>query len=87
MCIAPFWAIRKADDISEQQWNEYCREEKKRMQQKAQKAYERYRQRFANDYGLTIEQATEYQAVKNYKAYLEERYKEHNVQICEKVGD
>ena len=53
------------------------------MQEQAQKSYERYRERFSNDYNLTIEEATKYQAVKNYKEYLEEQ---HGVQICEKVG-
>ena len=57
------------------------------MQEKAQKSYEKYRERFANDYGKTLEEATECQAVKNYKAYLEEHYKEYDVVICEKVGD
>ena len=54
-------------------------------QEKAQKSYERYRERFANDYGVTIEQATEYQAVKNYKEYLEEECM-GKVKIVEKVG-
>ena len=39
-----------------------------------QKAYDEYRRKFAKDNGLTIERATEYQAVKNYKAYLEDEY-------------
>ena len=52
----------------------------KRMQEQAQKSYEAYRERFANDYGKTIEEATECQAVKNYKEYLEQ---EHGVKIDE----
>ncbi len=77
----------RSDKISREQWKEYWRKEKERMQGKAQKSYEAYRERFANDYGKTIEEATECQAVKNYKEYLEEHYKEYDVVICEKVGD
>lgn len=83
------WALcviaKLSDDISEEYWNEYWGKDE--MQEKAQKAYERYRERFAGDYGKTLEEATECQAVKNYKEYLEEQYAEHGVQICEKVGD
>lgn len=85
--ISACWMARKWDDIEEEQWREFCEMENKRMQDKAQKKYERYRERFANDYGKTIEEATECQAVKNYKEYLEEQYKEHGVQICEEVGE
>lgn len=76
----------KYDDITEEYWNEYWGRDFE-MQEKAQKKYERYRERFANDYGKTLEEATECQAVKNYKEYLEEQYKKHDVHICEKVGD
>ena len=37
-------------------------------------AYEEYRRKFAICYGITIEEATEYQSVKNYKEYLETEY-------------
>lgn len=74
----------KWDYISEECWNEYCEKENERMQAKAQESYERYRARFAHDYGKTIEESTECSAVKQYKVYLE---KQHGVVICEKVGD
>ena len=45
-----------------------------------QSAYEEYRRKFARDNKITIEQATEYKAVKNYKEYLET---EHDVVIIE----
>lgn len=77
----------RSDYIAERDWIEYLKRENNRMQKKAQNAYEKYRERFANDYHLTLEEATEYQAVKNYKEYLEEQCKEYGVKICEKVGD
>ena len=46
----------------------------------AQKAYNEYRQRFAHYRKISIKDATDYQAVKNYKKYLEEEY---NVKISE----
>ena len=46
----------------------------------AQRAYNEYRRKFAQDRNISIEEATDYQAVKNYKQYLE---KEHNVVIVE----
>lgn len=49
-------------------------------QEQCQKAYEEYRRKFASDREITEEQATAYQAVKNYKEYLE---KEYNVAINE----
>ena len=49
-------------------------------QERWQTAYNEYKERFACDRGITIEEATEYQAVKNYKEYLE---KEHCVVIKE----
>lgn len=83
------WALcvmaSKSDNISDEYWNEYWGKEE--MQEKAQKSYEAYRERFARDYKKTLEEATECQAVKNYKSYLEEQYKNYGVHICEKVGD
>lgn len=79
------WIAKRSDHISDKQYEAYCREEKRRMQEKAQKTYEKYRERFANDYGKTIEEATECQAVKNYKAYLEEQYSAHGVKIREEI--
>ena len=46
-----------------------------------QTAYNEYRRKFAHDRKITVEQATEYQAVKNYKAFLEA---EHGVVIMER---
>lgn len=59
--------------------------DKEQVQKKAQKSYESYRERFANDNRLTLEEATEYQAVKNYKEYLENEYAEYGIEICEEV--
>lgn len=83
------WACLKVASDSDdemERWANALKTEKE-MQEKAQNSYEEYRRRFANDYGLTLEEATEYQAVKNYKNYLETEYKKYNVQICEKVGE
>ena len=54
--------------------------EREREMLEAQKAYYEYRRKFAHDRKISIEEATNYQAVKNYKEYLEQ---EHKVKICE----
>lgn len=46
----------------------------------AQIAYNKYRRKFAHDRNISIAEATDYQAVKNYKEYLE---KEYDVKIVE----
>ena len=48
----------------------------------AQQKYERYRRVFAETQGIPVEKATEYQAVKTYKIWLEEK---NGVVIDEKV--
>ena len=44
--------------------------------------YEEYRRKFAQAYHLSLEEATQYQVVKQYKKWLEEEY---YVAIDEKV--
>ena len=46
----------------------------------SQIAYNEYRRKFARDRKITIDEATNYQAVQNYKEYLEE---EHEGKIVE----
>ena len=48
----------------------------------AQKMYEEYRRKFAEQYHHSIEKATECQSVRLYKDYLERQY---NVVIDDKV--
>lgn len=75
------WACCKAGSDYDKNVNEaWNKGERTKMVEKQQRAYEDYRRKFAHDNGLTIEQATEYQAVKNYKEYLET---EHGVVIKE----
>ena len=49
-------------------------------QERWNKAYNEYKEKFARDRGITVEEAAQYQVVKNYKDYLE---KEHGVEIFE----
>ena len=75
------WACCKSGAVYDRESEEaFNKGERTRMSEKQQRAYEDYRRKFAHDNGLTIWQATEYQAVKNYKEYLEA---EHGVVIKE----